>query len=280
MAEGVVVGLRTATVCGSCGRTINADLSKPAIFCPECGCCLLALRPGNGRSGALHAVVPPRVDADAAWSRLSAPGFEGLASQRTAARLLFVPFHEWAPDLNRTRVVRDARALLAPAADLLPAGFLAPSSHGGDDRRGLAIADTSHKGRLADPAAALDLIRLGEAVDVMLPRPETAPEGADPGAPPRLLYYPFWFVTYRVDWTERRGVVDAVTGEPVGPSSSPWRWRPALSAAFIGLTAFLALSLLLKPIGMPVMQGTVAGVASWVAAAVSLTNLLRRERGR
>src|SRR5207249_3087555 len=119
--------------------------------------------------------VPPRVGADAAWSRLRESGFAGFTSERTGARLLFAPFHEWAPDLGRTRLVKDARALLAPAADLLPAGFLAPASPGGDDRRGLAIAETAHKGRLADPAAALDLIRLGETVDVMLPRPEAPP---------------------------------------------------------------------------------------------------------
>jgi hypothetical protein len=280
VAESVVVGLRSAAVCGLCGRPINADLSKPATFCPECGCCLLAIQRGGGGAAELLPLVPPRVGADAAWSKLSESALPGLRAERTAARLLFVPFHEWAPDLSRTRVVRDARALLAPAADLLPAGFHAPDSTLGDDRRGLAIAETAHKGRLADPASTLDLIRQGEAVDVMVPRPGTPPEGADPGAPPRLLCYPFWFVTYRVDWTERRGVVDAVTGEPVGPSSTPRRWRPAVSASLAGLATFAILSIPLAPMGMPAVQATVAGAGSWVAAAVTLANLLRKERGR
>lgn len=280
MAESALVGLRTATACGACGKKLAADLKHSATFCRECGCCLLALPSVHAGTGALQPFVPPRVEKDAAWLSLRGADIEASKATLTASRLLFVPFREWSPDLSRTRVVHDARALLAPAADLLPAGFLAPVAPAGDDRRGLAIAETSHKGRLADPEGALALIRQGEVVDPMLPPPARAPEGAEPGATPRLLYYPFWFLTYRIDWTERRGVVDAVTGEPVGPSSAPRRWAPAAIAAAAGLAVFLLLFLALKPLEMPVVGGIVAAAGSWAAATVSLDRLIRRERAR
>jgi len=280
VAESVVVSLRSTSSCGFCGKTIHADPAVPAQFCRECGCCLLVqTREGRG-APRLTPLVPPRVTKDAAWRRLQATGGDRDRAQLTGARLLFVPFHEWAPDLGRTRVVNDARALLAPACDLLPAGFLAPVSPLGDDRRGLAIAGTAHKGRLADPSAAMALIREGEAVDVMMPPPPAVPDGAAPGSSPRLLLHPLWFLTYRVDWTERRGVVDAVTGEPIGPSSPPGLWGLAAAAAAAGGAAFVAAFLALQPLSMPWVQAAVAAVVSCPASAWVWGLRLRRERGR
>jgi len=276
VAESVLLGLRTAAVCGSCGKALAADLSAPATFCRECGCCLLVLP----RTPCFPILVPPRVEVEAAWGRLRSAAVRGDRARMTAWRLLFVPFHEWAPDLGRTRVIRDAHALISPAADLLPAGLRSPAAPLGDDVRALAIAKTAHRGRLADPAAGLSLIRKGEAVDVMIPSPARAPEGADPTAGSRLLYYPFWFLTYRIDWTEHRGVVDAVTGEPVGPSAAPRRWTPAVLSAAAGLGAFAALGFLLKPLGSPAVQSICAAAVSWAAARVTLARLLRHERGR
>ncbi|MBI3451200.1 MAG: hypothetical protein HY049_20085 [Acidobacteria bacterium] len=280
MAESVVVGLRSTVSCGFCGKPIHADLAVPAHFCRDCGCCLLVRTPAGSAAPLLTPLVPPRVTREAAWSRLQGTGGDLDRAQLTGARLLLVPFHEWAPDLGRTRVVKDARALLAPACDLLPAGFQAPVAPLGDDRRGLSIAETAHRGRLADPAAALALIREGEAVDVMVPAPDRIPEGAATGSSPRLLHYPLWFLTYRIDWTERRGVVDAVTGEPVGPSSTPRMWSPAALAAAAGGAAFVAAFVALRPLAMPWIQAAVAAAFSCGAATWTWGLTLRRERGR
>jgi len=280
VADSALLGLRTASACGACGKAIAADAAQPATFCRECGCSLLLVTRAGQAPPSLDPFVAPRVDATAAWARLKAAGRHAESASMTGSRLLFVPFHEWAPDLSRTRLVKDARSLFAPAADLLPSGLPGAPSPSGEDLRGLAVAETAHKGRLADPSGTVDLIRQGEIVDVMLPPPDHAPDGADPACPPRLLYYPLWFITYRIDWTERRGVVNAVTGEPVGPSSAPVRFRAAALAAVAGLVSFAAVSLLLSPLGMPVIRSVVAGAISCAAAALSLARLLRGERGR
>jgi hypothetical protein len=121
---------------------------------------------------------------------------------------------------------------------------------------------------------------MGEVVDVMVPPPDRIPEGADSNVPRRLLYYPFWFLTYRIDWTERRGVVDAVTGEPIGPSSAPRRWLPAALGAAAGCAAFILISMVLRPLEMPVIQDLVSAAGACAVAAVALSRHIARERGR
>jgi hypothetical protein len=296
VAEGALLGLRAQAACGACGRSLSVDSAAPAAFCRDCGSCLLRV-PGWT---ALQPCVPPRIGGGAAWLKLRAALLEPGTADMTAARLLFVPFHEWPADLGRTRLVRDARAVLAPAADLLPAGLAVPRSPRGDDRRALAVAASAHKGRLADPADLMDLIKMSEAVDVMIPAPAAPPPGAAPGSAPRLLYYPFWFLTYRIEWKENRGVVDAATGRPVGASAPPSRWAPAILAAAAGLAAFAAVAS-----AAPWLAGAAAGAGagaepgstaalsvsgvayvlataavSWAAAFLVLSRLLRRERAR
>lgn len=283
-----LVGLRSAATCGSCGKPIQADTSARAIFCRDCGCCLLttnagvAATPGTVGAPSLHPFVPPRVEESAAWERLkeAMPPHAAQRAQLTAARLLFVPFHEWAPDLSVTRIAKDARAVLAPAADLTPAGLRPPASPMGDDLRGLRLADHAHAARLADPSQALALVARGEIVDAMFPVPGRPPSGAARDATARILYYPFWSLTYRVDWKENRGVVDAATGRPVGPSSKPSRWAPSIVACGVGLTVFLALFAMLKPLQWPVVGALTAAAGAWGASTLALSRLLHRERSR
>jgi hypothetical protein len=135
-------------------------------------------------------------------------------------------------------------------------------------------------GRLADPRQALDLIRQGDVVDVMIPPSAVAPAGAAPGARPRLLYYPFWFLTYAVDHRERVGVVDATNGCPVGSASRPRRWRPAILASLAGAASF---GIVWWAAGMAVpapMPALLAGLSSWAAAMITLGRSIIRERGR
>ena len=275
MAESVAAGVRSAAVCGGCAREFHPDLTAAAVFCPECGSCLLSLHAGGH-----HPFVPPRITEEAAWERLRAALIDADRATLTAARLLYLPFHEWPGDLNRRGVVKDARAVLAPAADLLPAGLRPPSSPAANDLRGLAISEIAHKGRLADPRETLDLIRRGEAVDVMIDPPVRPPEGAAAGSEPRLLYYPFWFLTYRVDYKERRDVVDAATGRPVGSSSAPDRWRPAAGGTAAGAAVTFAAVFLAGALHLPIAGSVAAATASWLAAFVVFARLMRRERGR
>lgn len=267
---------RTGAPCATCGEKVPVHPAIPATFCMECGCCVLNLDDG----GALPPLVMPQILEEGAWRAIPAVEHGGDRIRPREARLVFVPFHEWEPDTGRRRLVRDARGPLSPAADLLPAGLRPPRSPRGDDVRGLSLAGTAHRGRLADPRTALDLIRRGETVDVMLPPAHPAPAGAAGGSRPRVLYYPFWLLTFAVDHVERAGVVDATSGRPVGPSLPPRRWRPALEAALGGGAAFLAAwsaaSLLLSP----PWSALTAGALSWAVAAGLLTSSMLRERGR
>jgi len=160
---------------------------------------------------------------------------------------------------------------LAAAADLLPAG-LDPRRIGSPrPARGALTTGLEERRRSADPDAASDLLRLAEPVDVMLP---SSAEGS------RLCYVPFWFLTYRVDHVERCGVVNAVTGKPVGPSAAPSRWLPALAASGAGFVGFAVISLAAFPPGLPLVQALVAGAVSWAAALAVLSRGILRQRGR
>lgn len=271
-----LLGLRASATCGSCGSALSADSTAPTAFCPACGTCLLRSR----EPGPLHAFVPPKIGGEAAWLRLRSSLPEAARSQMTAARLLLVPFHEWPPDPSARRIARDARAVLAPAADLAPAGLVVPISPLGGDRRGLAVAESAHRGRLTDPEVMIPLIRQGEEVDVMLPAPPRAPAGGDPSAAPHLLYYPFWFFTFRIDWKEHRGVVDAFTGSLVGPSSPPRRWRSAIIVAAAGFAVTAAIVTLGATRLTPSILTALTAAASWAAAWFALSRRLRRERAR
>ncbi len=276
MAEGLLEIGSASAACATCGRVIPVHEKIPATFCMECGCCVLSL----SGSGALPPLVPPHVLEEGAWRSLAAaaPGGERLV--RRSARLLFVPFHEWEPDLGRRRLVKDARAVLAPAADLLPAALRMPASAAGDDVRGTAIAEVAHKGRLADPRGALELIRLGEPVDVMIPPADPAPVGAGGGAMPRLLFYPFWFLTYAVDHKEQAGVVDATNGRPVGVTAPARRWSPPAAAGVAGAAVFGVAWIGLAAALPAWIAAPVAAALSWLAAAGALSFTILRERAR
>ena len=259
--------IRDAAACGGCGGSLPGDRLAPATFCPDCGTCLLDL---TGKGLGFQPFVPPRVGREGAWSRLQAALVDAPSAASISSRLLYVPFHERAADPRSAGIVLDARAALAPAADLLPAGLPTLRSPRGDDVRGLAIAATAHRGRLADPKGSLDLIREGEAVDVMIPPPEGT----------HLLYYPLWFLTYRVDHKERCAVVDAATGRPIGPSAPPRRWNAALLASAAGFATFAVVLLIAAPLDRPVLRIVLAAAASWAAAYFTLSWTLTRERAR
>lgn len=267
---------RTQAPCASCDHPVAIHQKIPATFCMECGTCVLNLDDG----GPLRPLVMPQHFEEGAWEALVREIPDGKRAERRLARLVFVPWHEWKADTGRRRLIRDARAPLAPAADLLPAGLRPAASPLADDVRGLAVAETAHKGRLADPRHALDLIRRGEVVDVMIPPAHPAPSGAAGGSLPRPLYYPFWLFTYAVDHKERVGVVDAHTGRPVGPSRAPSRWAPALRAGITGAVVFAAV----YAVGARSLGGAApalaAGALSWAAAWLALESGLARERGR
>lgn len=276
MAEALLEIGPAPAACATCGRLVPVHEKIPATFCMECGCCVLSI-PG---SGVLPPLVAPHVLEAGAWNSLSAAVPGGERAVRRSARLLFVPFHEWEPDLGRRRLVKDARAALAPAADLLPAGLRIPSSAAGDDVRGAAIAEVAHKGRLADPRGALDLIRHGEPVDVMMPPAHPAPPGAEGGAPPRLLYYPFWFLTYAVDHKERAGVVDATNGRPVGSTAPVRRWAPPAAAGVTGAAVFTLAWLGLAAALPAWIAAPVAAAISWAASFLAFSHVMTTERGR
>lgn len=276
MAEALLSIGPAPSTCATCGTAVVLHEKIPATFCMECGCCVLNLP----RGGSLPPLVPPHVLEEGAWRSLEATIPEGAKAVRRSARLLFVPFHEWEPDVGRRRLLKDARAVLSPAADLLPAGLRVPASAAGDDVGGLAIAEVAHRGRLADPRGALDLIRLGEVVDPMIEPAHPAPAGAAGGAMARLLYYPFWHFTYAVDHKERSGVVDATNGLPVGASAPPRRWRPPVAAGVAGAVTFALAWLGLGALLPAWIAAVASALLSWVAAFAAFKSAVTAERGR
>jgi hypothetical protein len=124
-------------------------------------------------------------------------------------------------------------------------------------------------------------MQVAEIIDHSLPAPGAGPgeRGGTRGA--TLLYYPFWFLTYRIDHKEHAGVVNAVTGHPVGPSSPPDRWAPAWIPAAAGFASFLLVYLAVSGLTrLPLVGAVLAALASAATASVILGALLRRERGR
>ncbi len=261
-------GAPTSGTCGICGKRAWLDPSTPATACRECGACLLRL---PGSEGPLHPFTPPGIRAESAWSSLRRRLLEAGRAELTSSTLLMVPFY----DRGRVAAVRSPEdrpeVRLAPAADLLPAGL--ETSRIGSPRgvRGLSIGDPDEHCRPVDPEGALGLVRLAETVDLMLPPP--------PG-PSRLYYLPFWSLTYRIDHVEHCGVVDAVSGIPVGSSAPPKRWLPALAAAAAGAALFIAFYTGLGLLDSPILRTVLSGLGSWAAALATFGRLVLRERGR
>lgn len=276
MAEAVATPGMTQAACSTCGHEVPIHERIPATFCMECGCCVLSLADGSP----LPPLVLPTVLEEGAWKAFTLVAADGDRAVLRNARLLFVPWHEWAPDLGRRRLIRDARAVVSPAADLLASGLRPTTSPLGDDVRGLAVAAAAHQGRLADPRTALELIRRGEIVDITVPPTRPAPPGAGGGTLPRPLYYPFWFLTYAVDHKERVGVIDAANGRAIGPSQPPNRWTPAIRAAITGGVAFAA-AWIAGGLALPApLAAAGAGAISLGAAWLALGSAMIRERGR
>jgi hypothetical protein len=224
-----------------------------------------------GSDGPLHPFTPPGIRAESAWSSLRQRLLEADRAELTSSRLHMVPFHDRGSGVGEPSSKGRQAARLTPAADLLPAGLQTSRIASPRGIRGLSIGDPDEHCRPVDPEGALSLIRLAETVDLMLPPPSESS---------RLYYLPFWFLTYRIDHVEHCGVVDAVSGMPVGPSAPPDRWLPSLVASVAGAAVFTAFFLGLAFLDSQVLRAALSGVVSWAAGFSTFGRLVLRERGR
>jgi len=241
--------------CLACGGKAKPAAGARAVNCPGCG---LTLVVAPGRES-LAPMVAPRFGREAAFGALSAlrrlPDRAG-ATEIRQARLLLVPFWRHVDEASRSI---ERRGLVVSAADLLPIGLPSltpetPSVRGLEVERHTRAGDMM--GRLAEEhldidAAVVSVTRApdGGPASMAVPGRES-PDGAGW----KLVYHPVWAFHYIVYNKEHFHVVDAVSGEPVGPARD-------VNGAAVGAAAAAAM-LLLFAAGLPWL-GAASALPAW-----------------
>ncbi|HET9481157.1 MAG TPA: hypothetical protein VFP98_05320, partial [Candidatus Polarisedimenticolia bacterium] len=222
--------------------------------CPMCALSLV-VAPGAADFAPL---VAPRVSGDAAWRELERarrlPREEGAVVVREK-RLLLVPF--W-----RAADGGGGGAELISGADLLPVG-LPPLGEARRRVAGLRVRELTGTGdamgRLTQSPAHLE----ADIVDV------TIHPAGESGGSWKLVYYPIWSFHYAVYSKEHRHVVDAASGEPVGPARGiPWA---GIAGAAVTVLAIVFAA------GYPLL-GAAAAVPAWAAALAGMRIATSRSR--
>lgn len=242
---GQVADLTRLGRCLGCRGKIKVASDRAFVGCPLCGLTLVNT-PGIAD---LPAVVAPKAGQRACWEalvrQLDLPSREGATEVR-ASRLLLAPFWRHVDEAKRS-VSR--AAMVVSAADLSPVGLprLTP------ERQRISGLEVEKRTRTGDAMGRIpdegQELAGASVVQAML-----GPGG--PGAPAipasvadsptwwQLVYYPVWSFHYVVYNKEHFHVVDAVSGQPIGPAR-PLRIGVIASAAAGSL---LAGFLLLEPV--------------------------------